>query len=118
MFYLQNTFITDVQVVDQTKKYSFQIVSDLSYGKNHNLLKQFTTIETNSETAACGVYLEKGKTYLLGGSFDEKTNKPSLFACSAYWHLWELTGEKSSARLEQIKNECDAFHKNPTNASN
>lgn len=80
-----------------------------------NKLQQFSTIKTNKDSAACGVFLEKSKIYLLGGHFDELTHQPMLNSCSAYWQLWELTGKKSTEKLEQIKQECDNFHKNQNN---
>lgn len=104
-------------VIEASKHYSFELLSDLSYGKSANKLHQFSVIETNKDSAACGVYLEKGQTYLLGGHFDEVSHQPKLVSCSAYWRLWDLTGEKSTARLEAIKQECAAFHKNSTNTN-
>ena len=108
-----NIVFSDVNVIEASKFYSFEILSDLSYGKAAHKLQQFSTIETNKDSAACGVYLEKGKTYLLGGHFDEQNHLPKLQSCSAYWQLWELTGSNSTAKLEKIRQECDVFHKKP-----
>jgi len=66
---------------------------------------------TAGSTAACGVYLEAGKTYLLGGSLDaEKNFIPTLNSCASVHEEWQYSGEKSVQELERLRLECNAFH--------
>ncbi|KAI2804956.1 hypothetical protein BLOT_003945 [Blomia tropicalis] len=92
------------------KYYSYNLITDLSESKFFGQLKNFNQIQTRLETAACGVYLEEGTTYLVGGNFIDKIQRPNLFSCSAYWKKWDLIGEESSIEIEKIREECHDFH--------
>ena len=81
--------------MDMQKHYTYELLEDLSFGKERGFLVQHHTISTATSTAACGVDLEKGKTYLLGGSLDTTTHQPSLVSCSAYSHEWDSTCAQS-----------------------
>ena len=64
-------------------KFSFKIIADQTPAlADKKSLKKYKYIRSGLDSAACGIDLEVGATYLLKGSMS--LNKPSVWACSSY----------------------------------
>lgn len=106
--------VTAAKIYEGQKIYSFEIIRDLTRPSKGHTLKEFTTIKTNSEPAACGVYLEVGQFYLLGGSLERyaQTNItipfPYLYSCRAYVEWWD-NQTRSPMELDKHEQRCEQF---------
>lgn len=65
-------------------QYSFELIEDRTSAlADHSSLKNTKTINSNTNSAACGVHLETNSVYLLKGSL--LNERASVWICSASW---------------------------------
>ncbi len=66
-------------------EYSFEVIDDRTPElAKHSSLKMVKTIQSNSNSAACGVHLDTNAVYLLKGSLSDES-VASIFLCSGAW---------------------------------
>lgn len=96
--------ITGVQTIDSkmVKHYRFELVEDVGKFRGNTKcmnLERAGWIETASVTAACGVELEVGETYLLGGGGRTLEGLATVNACQGYVHK----AEPGPGQLDAVK---------------
>lgn len=109
--YLALVSIDRVEETDHHKQYHYTLIKDFgSLRPNTNNLELNHTgiIETNPSSASCGVYLETGINYLLGGTGPDNDGNPTLSLCHFYSKSWGIDENLSNItmNIELLMKRC------------
>src|SRR5699024_7960161 len=94
---------------EHQRSYHFGLVTDMTRS-GHQQVPGNGTLDTSTSTAACGVQLRVGATYLIGGLYRPAGSKWSLFACNSYVEDWtELDTRGRETKIGEYRARCSRF---------
>ena len=102
---------------EHSRTYTYTLLTDLTTSTVVNgtsvakSLRGFQSMSSPLHAANCGVRLEPGSVYLVGGQFHRKNGEPFLFSCHAFAEKWAYDGERSQERLAVYMRKCDELDK-------
>ncbi|XP_052221713.1 uncharacterized protein LOC127838163 isoform X2 [Dreissena polymorpha] len=91
-----NGFYYKINKPSYSNIYKFNYLSDVSSANK-------ARIYTSGSTAACGVYLEEGKTYILSGSVNKEKQRMEMNSCSSWVQETSQISPESRQLLMQFK---------------